>query len=303
MEFNKREIFKIIISSLDEARKWTFWKWLLFSSIGALSGTLQFGEKFFELEANRSIKYAIIVILIFYLVRLIPILFIKSLKYYHEVYKNSTYGDAIILLKDCFAEVHYYRKTEGFQEDEFMKSMMIFCNNLKIIFDKITKSDCSVSIKVPVQDEKVTETTNLKNLTRDNSHKHRDTTEYNLIKHTIIGNTAFNNTLNKVITNKLDKYYINNSVNETQNYLNTSKACYMDEALPYNSELVHSISPKKSTDSKNFDCHGFLCIDSNIHNAFDYKYCTAIVEGVCDGIYDLILELNKNENGNSNQRK
>lgn len=300
MEFNKREIYNIILSSLDEARKWSVWKWLLLSSIGALSGTLQFGEKFFNLDAERSIKYAIIAIVVLYVIRLIPILFIRSLKYYHEVYKNSIYGDAIIILKDCFAEVHYYRKTDGFQEDEFMKSMMIFCNNLKIIFDKVTNSDCSVSIKVPVQDEKVTETTNLKNLTRDNSHKQRDTKEYNETKHTIIGNTAFNNTLNKVITNKLDKFYINNSVNKTQNYLNTSKPCYPNETLPYNSELVHSISPKKSTNPTNFDCHGFLCIDSNIENAFDYKYSPAIVEGVCDGIYDLILELNKSKNGNNN---
>lgn len=300
MEFNRKEIFKIIITSLDEARKWSFWKWLLFGSIGAVSGTLQFGEKFFDLDRERSIKYALIVIIVLYIIRLLPILIIKSLKYYHEVYKNSIYGDAIVILKDCFAEINYYRKTEGFQEDEFMKSMIVFCNNLKIIFDKITKSDCSVSIKVPVQDTKVTETTNLKNLTRDNSHRNRDTDEYNKTKHTIIGNTAFNNTLNKVITNRSEKYYINNSVNQTHNYLNTSKSCYTGEILPYNSELVHSISPKKTRDSKNFDCHGFLCIDSNIENAFDNKYCPAIVEGVCDGIYDLILELNNKKNGNNN---
>lgn len=299
MEFNKKEIFKIIISSANEARKWSVWKWLLLSSIGALSGTLQFGEKFFHLEPERSIKYSLIFLVVLYVLRFIPIFTKKSLKYYHEVYKNSTYGDAIILLKDCFAEVHYYRKTDGFKEDEFMKSMIIFCNNLKIIFDKITNSDCSVSIKVPVQDSKVTETTQLKNLTRDSLNKSRDTNQYNDIKHTIIGNTAFNNTLNKVIINSAEKYYINNNVNSTNNYLNTSRACYKNEVLPYNSELVHSISPKKSLDSKNFDCHGFLCIDSKIENAFDNKYSPAIVEGVCDGIYDLILELNKNKNGNN----
>jgi hypothetical protein len=296
MEFNKKEIFKLFISSLNDARKWSLWKWLMFSSIGALSGTLQFGEKFFELDQKRSFYYGIYAILGLYIIRFVPIFTQKSLKYYHEIYKNSTYGDAIILLKDCFAEVHYFRKTDEFKEDEFMKSMMNFCDNLKKIFDKITQSECSVSIKVPVKDSKVVETTQLKNLTRDNSNKNRDTSEYSKIKHTIIGNTAFNNTLNKVITNKSDKFYINNSVNKTQNYLNTSKSCYPEEILPYNSELVHSISPKKSLDSKNFDCHGFLCVDSKNENAFDNKYCPAILEGVCDGIYDLILELNENYN-------
>lgn len=150
MEFNKIEIIKIILSSFNEARKWSLFKWLITGSIGAFSGSLKFGATFFKLDLNLSIIYALITLMTLYIARLLPILIIKSLKYYHEVYKNSTYGDAIILLKDCFAEVHYYRKTNGFQEDEFMKSMMIFCNNLKVIFDKVTKSDCSVSIKVPV---------------------------------------------------------------------------------------------------------------------------------------------------------
>jgi len=297
MEFNKKEIYRIIIYSLNQARKWSIWKWLLLSSIGALSGTLQFGEKFFNLEPKRSILYAIIVIIFLYSIRFFLIFFKESLKYYHEVYKNSTYGDAIIILKDCFAEIHYYRKTDGFQEDEFVKSMMIFCNNLKTIFDKITNSNCSVSIKVPVGHEKVIENTVLRNLTRDNSHKTRDTEEYSKIKHTINGNTAFNNTFNKVITNNSQKFYINNSVNKTEEYLNTSKECYKNGILPYNSELVHSISPQKTKDALNFDCHGFLCVDSDVEDAFDKKYCTSIVEGVCDGIYDLILELNKNKNG------
>lgn len=81
--------------------------------------------------------------------------------------------------------------------------------------------------------------------------------------------------------------------------MNTSKDCYTDGILPYNSELVHSISPTKPINPKTLECHGFLCIDSDIENAFNNKYCSAIIEGVCDGIYDLILELNKNKNVNT----
>lgn len=300
MTFNKKEIYKIAFNSLIQAKNWSIWKWFLLSSIGALSGTLQFGEKFFNLSAERSAIYAVCFIIILYIVRFFLIFLKESLKYYHEVYKNSTYGDAIILLKDCFSEVHYYRKTPGFQEEEFMKSMMVFCNNLKLIYDKITNSNCSVSIKVPVVENKVSEKTVLKNLTRDNSHKQRDTQEYNNIKHTIIGNSAFNNSLNKVITNNSEKYYLNNSVNKTNNYLNTSRVCYENAILPYNSELVHPITPKKSIDAHNFDCHGFICIDSDIENAFDNKYAPAILEGVSDGIFDLIFELNSNKNGSNN---
>lgn len=300
MNFNKKEITKIAYNSLIQATNWSVWKWLLFSSIGALSGTLQFGEKFFDLNPKRSILFAITCIAILYFLRFLLIFIKESLKYYHEVYKNSIYGDAIVTLKDCFAEVHYYRKTPGFQDEEFMRSMMLFCNNLKIIFDKITNSNCSVSIKVPVAENFVSEKTVLKNLTRDNSNKNRDTDEYKKIKHTIIGNSAFNNCLNKVITNKSEKFYVNNNVNKANNYLNTSKSCYPDEILPYNSELVQPITPKKSISPNNFDCHGFICVDSNNENAFDEKYAPAILEGVSDGIFDLILELNNNMNGSNN---
>jgi hypothetical protein len=300
MTFNIKEIYLIIWNSLIQAKNWSIWKWFLLSSIGAASGTLQFGEKFFNLSAERSIKYAIYFIITLYFTRFFLIFIKESLKYYHEVYQNSSYGDAIILLKDCFSEVHYYRKTPGFQEEEFMKSMMLFCNNLKVIFDNITKSNCSVSIKVPVAENRVSEKTVLRNLTRDKTNKKRDTDDYKNTKHSIIGNSAFNNSLNKVVTNKPEKYYLNNNVNKTNNYLNTSKACYENEILPYNSEIVHPITPKKSIDPHNFDCHGFICIDSDKVNAFDNKYAPAILEGVSDGIFDLIFELNNSRDGDSN---
>lgn len=300
MTFNLKEIWTILIKSFELAINWKIWKWLLFSSIGALSGTLQFGEKFFNIDSKRSITYAIIVVAFIFIARFFLIFIKESLKYFHEVYQNSNYGDAIVILKDCFSEVHYYRKTPGFQEEEFMKSMMIFCNNLKIIFDKTTNSKCSVSIKVPVFENIVSEKTILKNLTRDNANKNRDTSEYSIIKHTIIGNSAFNNCLNKVITNNKEKFYLNNNINKTNNYLNTSKSCYANGILPYNSEMVHPIAPSKSLNNKNFDCHGFICVDSDKENAFDQKYSPAILEGVADGIFDLILDLNFNKNGNTN---
>lgn len=294
MKLNKAEIARIFTKSFKDAWKWSFWKWLTTAGIGILIALIQVGVEVWDnLTYSTAGIYALASITALYLLRLILLLLINALKYFHEVYKNSSYGDAIILLNDCFSEAHYYRKTQGFQKEEFMISMMLFCENLKEIFDNITKSKCSVSIKIPVNNDQVDSGTVLKNLTRNKAARKRDTVDYESIPHTIIGNTAFTNCLNNVITGKKKKYYINNQVNKDENYNNTSKSCYDEEKLPYNSELVYPLIPIRSKGNENFDCHGFICVDSTNENAFSGKYDAAILEGVADGIYDIIVEMNK----------
>lgn len=300
MKFNYQKIFSIFFTSLKLAFKWSPLKWISTGGIAVLvSLVVPIGKEYFEWDSILAISYCIIGLLMFLTLRLFIIFFKEVLKYYHEVYQNSIYGEAIILLKDSFGEAHYYRKTPGYDEESFMKSMMVLCNNLKTIFDSTTKSNCSVSIKVPVSDDVISPSTELKNLTRDVSCKSRDTDDYNDKKHTIIGNTAFSNCLNKVITNKTERFYVNNNVNNQDNYENTSKDCYENGILPYNSELVYPITPLKSVDNTDFNCHGFICIDSQNENAFENRYGPAILEGVADGIYDIILELNQQMNGSS----
>ena len=303
MTFNYQEISKIIVSSFKEAFLWELWKWILGVGVSLLSAyVIPLGKEFFEWEDTQILKLSLLFILAIYVLRFILLLIAKSFKYIHELYKNSVYGDAIIKLTDSFAEAHLYRKTPGFQEEQFMRAMIVFCNNLKEIYDRTTMSECSVSIKVPILDTKVSEGTTLRNLTRNFQHKNRDTDEYRSINHSIIGNSAFNNSLNKVITGQEEKYYLNNDVNNTKNYLNTSKICYENGILPYNSELVYPITPIKNTDTTNFNCHGFICIDSTKKNAFDQKYSVAIMKGVADGIYDVISELNTNRNERGKQK-
>jgi len=293
MTFNYKEIYNILGKSLTDAFRWKIWKWFLTGSIGATISTLTIGEKIFHLNTNKSIIYGIVAIIILFILRFLLIFMKESLKYFHEVYTNSIYGDTIIILKESFATAHYYRKTPGHDDKEFMNSMIVFCNSLKEIYDKITKSDCSVSIKVPLKDDSINEHSILMNLTRDVKHNNRDTEKYSKIKHTIIGNTPFSYCINKVIKNARNKAYINNNINETTNYDNTSKECYDNEVLPYHSELVYPIIPAINVDNKNYYCHGFICIDSNKKDAFKTPYDIAIIEGVADGIYDIISERNK----------
>lgn len=288
MTINYKELSNAFCYSFKEAFKWRIWKWLLTGSLGALSGTLQFGEKFFSLNKEKSILYAFIGLVSLFLLRFILIFFKESFKYFHETYKNSVYGEAIIILKDSFANAHAYRKRDGYDDTEFMRIMITFCNNLRDIYNKITDADCSVSLKVPRYDTSVSEHTILTNLTRDVKHGNRDTKTYTETKHNLLGNTAFTYCFNKVMTNAKEKHYINNKINETDNYLSTSKVCYDNGILPYNSELVIPIVPIVPNSDGNLDCHGFLCVDCDVKGAFHSKYDIALLEGVADGIYDLI---------------
>lgn len=298
MTFNYSEINKIFIRSLRLTAKWGLWKWLFFSSIGAFSASLLFANKFFGFSYYHSILFTVVGSAILFLARFFAIFIKEGLKYYHEVYLNSVYGDAIILLKDSFAYTHYYRKTPGHRDTEFVKSMMLICNNLQTIFSNILKEDCSVSIKVPFSKDKVDEQSTFMNLTRDIAHNSRDTDMYKQQIHSLIGNTAFSNAFNKVLINAKHKQYINNSVNSTVNYDNTSRECYTDGILPYNSELVYPITPLINDNKHNLDCHGFICVDTKKLNAFTGKYDAAILEGVADGIYDIISQRNQYKNLN-----
>ncbi|MDI9363565.1 MAG: hypothetical protein QM541_01345 [Flavobacterium sp.] len=302
MTLYNADVLKIAGASIKDSLKWTGWKWLVTGSIGALINVFKAGKDFFKVDNIwLSALYGLIGLVLIFLIRFFFVFCVNFLKYYHDKYRNTHYGDAIILLKDTFAQVHAYRKKQdnGHQDEDFMRTMLLFCNNLKEIFDNTTKSACSISIKVPLGDNTVHEKTVLVNLTRDVSHQERDTQKYIDIQHTILGNTAFSYSLNKVMTNDSKKFYVNNNINESENYINTSKTCYKDGKLPYNSELVFPIVPLVQINHKNYDCCGFICVDSEKKNTFTSKYEIAIVEGVADGIYDIIYERNKFKNRNN----
>lgn len=284
MTFNYYEIVKIIQKSFIAAFKWSIWKWF-FGSISTFAGTFLIGKNLFEFTLKDSIIYGIVIIAIIFFLRFFLIFCKESLKYFHEKYKNSYYGDAIILLNECFAAMHNYRKTPGHNDEEFVKAMVLLCNNLKIIFSKLVGAKCSVSIKVPIADDSIKPQTLLCNLVRDVDHRNRDTQQYIQTQHSLLGNTAFSYCLNKVSIKSKIKYYKNNNVNTTENYDNTSKELFEKGILPYNSELVFPITP--ILDDEHI-CLGFICVDSEKVNAFDSKYEIAILEGVADGIFDII---------------
>ncbi len=290
----KESLGQILKLSVESTFTGRLWKWLV-GSASTLFGVLLFGKNFLNTSLENSIYFGLIVLGLILLLRFFLYFVINVIKLIHFTYKEAIYGEAIILLRDSFSKVHRLRKLEKIEDKEFIETMVFFCNNLKKIFDKKTKNNCSVSIKVPVKGN-VNEATKVFNLCRDSvATKIRDTTSYSSINHTIIGNTAYQKILNNILKGNKEKlHYLNNNIPNSSDYENTSREAYENKLLPYESELVYPLLPHDiDNKSKSYECIGFICIDSKAKNSFDEKYDVALISGVADGIYDTIVLRNQ----------
>jgi hypothetical protein len=289
---NIKALFEVLWKSIIDSFSGKIWKWLLGSS-GALFSLLLFGKNFLNTTLEFSFKIGIVFLISLFIIRFILFLSRNSFKYLHNLYRDSKYGDAIIFLKDGFAKTHAFRKKEPKTDEDFMKTMVYLCDNIQKAFNGKNSCKCSVSIKVPVKGA-LTEQTSVVNLCRDSENsKLRDNPNYKAIDHTIIGNTPFRKVLNNVLRNNPNGFfYLNNDIASTKDYDNTSKEVYPNGILPYNSEIVVPIIPTERDNVKTYETLGFLCVDCVHKNKFDPKYDVPLIEGVADGIYD-ILSLNK----------
>jgi hypothetical protein len=295
---NLKAVFSILKRTIAESTKGWIWKWLL-NSVGAFCAILLIGKNFFNLTVGFSVILGLILIAGLLSLRFLMIGIKNSFKYLHDLYQESFFGDAIILLKDAFAKINHFRKSENlkrhqqpgdyeFSDVNFMETMIFLCNSLKEIFNKRNGKKFSVSIKVPLSGH-VNESTALQNLCRDPEHNARDTELYKSTKHTIIGNTPFRKITNSILNGDRKKFhYINNDIERTEDYDNSSKECHPNGILPYKSELVYPIVPQIWQDNKSYECHGFICLDCDQKNGFQSKYDVAMIQGVADGIYDIL---------------
>lgn len=297
MRIQLKKVGSLVWESLARTSETKFGKtlWTLFS--GNVGGFIMYvNTSDFEWSISHPVIWSGLILLILIFAYFFLTFSKNFLSYWHSVFKDSKYGDAIILLKESFAKIHLYRKTPEFDDEDFMEAVLRLCNNLKIIFDSITGSKCSVSIKVPVNEREVQSYTRLQNLARDTEHSNRDTEDYKNAIHTVSGNTPFSFCANRVAEKKNKKYYIHDNINSDEQYDSTSRPLYRNGVLPYESELVHPIYPAHQADGVDVKCLGFICIDTEKAKAFDKKYCTAIIEGVADGIYDIIEQFNNTQN-------
>ncbi len=181
-------------------------------------------------------------------------------------------------IKKVVIDTTYLISEEEERANDNTTALITLCDNLKIIFDKLTNSSCSVSVKVIVADLELNphptkaEIINFEvvNLVRDRHHSGRDTEEYKNTQHIIRDNTAFNTIISLLDKNK--KFYLNNKVDLKNGYITSSPSQTQEDEepeLPYKSELVFPII-KKGMDNTT-DIKGFLCIDSDKQDSFSTK--------------------------------
>jgi hypothetical protein len=268
------------------------WKWIA-GSVGALIALLFFGKNAWGLSIRNSILFAILVLLVIFLLAFIRFIVINPPW-------RSLYGDTLVQLKKVFAAINELKRQNPNNKNEIINSLVEMCNRLKAVFDRLTKSNCSVSIKVPIRNEPISGNAIVENLCRDYKHYlTRNTEEYKKQKHYVMGSTAYQVILNNVLRGDRSRfYYLNNNVPKTKDYQTTSTPAYPD-GLPYKSELVYPILPmiepkEKTEDGKiKYEIWGFLCIDCPKKFKFKKRYHIDILEGIADGAFDVIMKINQ----------
>ncbi len=201
-------------------------------------------------------------------------------------------------------------------DDKFMKALLLTCSNLREVFNRITNSDNTVSIKVSVIDNHVlTSDDKVKSLVRDTHYteKVKDLNDNGSEGHTVSQNTpllkVYNN-VRKVVQNK-DKllksdrkvtkyknhcYYMNNDIANSKDYDITFFDGMRGEILPHKSELIYPIIPSNMYDD--FQIVGFICVGNESVNSFKANYDVAILEMVSDCLYDLFMTRVSNSQNN-----
>lgn len=308
--------------AITEAFQWSL-KWYIGSFSTAIA-TFFFFEKYLEFERYRSYRYGAALFFATFIARA----FIQYISKIDELEKqvnqkdeqleilntkkekkklltaNNFYGEAIIILKDIFAKIHYARKDNKIDKDELTKILMFLCNKLKELFEKRLNHNYSVCIKVLGPEVNLTEInpqTQVSTLCRDfKSWKSRSQPQ--TVKHNIFENSCFLDIFHN-IANVSKAHYLNNDLTEDRYYKNTSFQIYgeipeevttIEERkkhwrLPYKSELVVPITPLEiDEDQRKHNFLGYLCVDCSDEEAFHSKYDTQMLKGVADGIYDII---------------
>ncbi len=216
------------------------------------------------------------------------------------------YGNAIIVLSEMFSKFHAIRKKTKLEERELRETLEYMCNKIKQIFEHNNKSDSvklySVCIKLFVFEAKSRQLLpelRIATLCRDEK-SIEARRAYSKGEHHMYANTCFLEVYRE-LKEYGRGYYFNNRIPIDIYYANSSALAYgrlpdknlsNDERrkrwpLPYRSELVVPLSPLLGSGNK-LQFIGYLCVDCNEEDGFNVQYDPGMLQGVADGIFDLV---------------
>jgi hypothetical protein len=284
---------------------YSFTKQWYFGTVGAAIAIFFTAQRAFTLEIWQSIFVGVGTIIAGFIIRFITafIVLYRKEKRLHSV---DNYGEAILHLKDAFARIHELRKMNNPGKQDLINTLTFVCGKLKDVYDKVTGKSCSICIKVIADDSPMGVKTELMTLCRDpktgGNHKRTVVDKHPDVHHSIFKNTCFLNFFQHL--GKADgKFYLNNNLPDTRGYENTSFEVHgpvpaeavttaqrdKEWPLPYKSELVVPISPLNyNHTAEDTLAYGFISVDSNETNAFNNRYDPGMLQGVADGIFDIL---------------
>ena len=149
---------------------------------------------------------------------------------HHELKVDSNWGETVKDLALAYAVIHELeRNSKSITSRDIANALSKFCDVVKAIFDRLSESNCCVSIKVPVSNYLENGEWNsilVKNVARDKKHiLERDTDEYKAAHHDVLGNTAYSRVISLVLKESSKPHvYLNNDVDPVKdpNYATTS---------------------------------------------------------------------------------
>lgn len=280
-----------IIKSLIDALKQIFLTKFIFGSIGGVIAFLYFPQKIFGCTEKESVIYAFVGFGIWYIIVFIYKLWENYKIWFANHFFDNIWGDGIILIKVVIDE----KERVEMGQCPPHKAIKRICNEIKKYFDKKTKFECSVSIKVPRDPGVKLEEMVVENICRDDiSEKIRNTDAYKAQVHRMFGNTAYASIVTRMYNKKHKAYYLNNHVDKDGNYETTSTNAYVS-GLPYKSEFVFPLTkhPVEVSQSPN-EISGFLCVDCKEENGFqDDRYSVNLMKCIAINLDKIINSINE----------
>ncbi len=215
--------------------------------------------------------------------------------------RERRYAQTLDVIAEGFGEIHQlYRKEASI--DETIVACGRLCDCVAEAFTLVTGSKCNTSVKVLTDDKDENGNTRTKAITFSRNRDRTRNPKRNPVRHWIDKNTDFLTILEKIDTPK-GEYFFSNSLVFRFGYQNTSFDVYDEPPdenlffrywrwpLPYKSTIVVPICPSGEPSSTNLV--GFFCVDSPKIGAFKKDFDVSLLQGIADGIFNIINEVHK----------
>ncbi len=245
----------------------------------------------------------------------IAVIFLGGISFYNLVVvllyqlkweRKVRYAEVLPHINFGFSYVHQELRNQNADVDKIASSCERVCTQVAHAFSVITGTSCSVSIKVLVQDSMGSGDTKVKVITLSRDQQSASLRNYpSPVKHWIDDNTDFKFLLENISTPR-GRYFFSNQLPYRADYKNTSSDLYGGEPhakripgwhslirywrwhLPYKSTIVVPICPASSSQRTQDKLIGYFCVDSPRMGAFKKQHDVDLMEGVADGLYNVI---------------